>query len=81
LRRDGGNLFSETFESGPAFTNAPGVGSLGNINPDSLEESNVDLATEFVNMITTERGYEANSKVITTSDAMLQDLLNIKASP
>jgi flagellar hook protein FlgE len=81
LKRDGENLYSETFESGPAFTNAPGVGSLGNINPDSLEESNVDLATEFVNMITTERGYEANSKVITTSDAMLQDLLNIKASP
>ncbi len=81
LERQGGNLFSETYESGPAFTNAPGVGSLGNINPDSLEQSNVDLATEFVNMITTERGYQANSKVITTTDAMLQELLNLKASP
>jgi flagellar hook protein FlgE len=81
LERKGGNLFSETFESGPAFTNAPGVGSLGNINPDSLEQSNVDLATEFVKMITTERGYQANAKVITTTDAMLQELLGLKASP
>ncbi|HME43836.1 MAG TPA: flagellar hook-basal body complex protein [Syntrophorhabdales bacterium] len=81
LNRIGGNLYSETYESGPAFTNAPGVGILGNINPDSLEQSNVDLATEFVNMITTERGYQANSKVITTTDAMLQTLMDLKASP
>jgi flagellar hook protein FlgE len=81
LDRLGGNLFGETYESGVAYTNAPGTGSLGNINPNSLEQSNVDLATEFVNMITTERGYQANSKVITTTDAMLQELLTIKASP
>ncbi len=81
LERLGGNLYSETYKSGVPYTNAPGVGSLGNINPDSLEQSNVDLATEFVKMITTERGYQANSKVITTTDAMLQELMNIKASP
>jgi flagellar hook-basal body protein len=78
LARLGGNLFGETYVSGVAYTNAPGVGALGNINPDSLEQSNVDLATEFVNLITTERGYQANSKVITTTDEMLQELLQIK---
>jgi flagellar hook protein FlgE len=78
LTRLGGNLFGETYESGVAYTNAPGVGSLGNINPNSLEQSNVDLATEFVNLITTERGYQANSKVLTTTDEMLQELLQIK---
>ena len=78
LERMGGNLFSETYKSGVAYTNAPGVGALGNINPDSLEQSNVDLATEFVKMITTQRGYQANSKVITTTDDMLQELMNIK---
>jgi flagellar hook protein FlgE len=78
LTRLGGNLFSETHISGVPYTNAPGVGSLGNINPDSLEQSNVDLATEFVKMITTERGYQANSKVITTTDAMLQELMNLR---
>ncbi len=81
LARLGGNLYGETYTSGVAYTNAPGVGSLGNINPDSLEQSNVDLGTEFVNMITAERGYQANSKVITTTDAMLQTLLELKASP
>jgi flagellar hook protein FlgE len=68
LERLGGNLYAETYKSGVPYTNAPGVGSLGSINPDSLEQSNVDLATEFVKMITTERGYQANSKVITTTD-------------
>jgi len=81
LQRDGGNLYTQTYKSGIAYTNAPGVGSLGNINPNSLEQSNVDLATEFVKMITTERGYQADSKVITTTDAMLQELMNIKSSP
>jgi flagellar hook protein FlgE len=81
LSRLGGNLFSQTYLSGVPYTNAPGVGSLGNINPDSLEQSNVDLGTEFVNMITAERGYQADSKVITTTDAMLQTLLDLKASP
>ena len=52
--------------------NTPGAGGLGNINSNSLEQSNVDLATEFVKMIVAQRGYEANSKVITTTDQMLQ---------
>ena len=78
LTRMGGNLYSETLESGVAYTNAPGEGGLGNINSNSLEQSNVDLATEFVKMIVAQRGYQASSKVITTTDEMLQELMQIK---
>lgn len=78
LTREGGNLYSETLESGVPYTNAPGEGGLGNINANSLEQSNVDLATEFVKMIVAQRGYQANSKVITTTDEMLQELMQIK---
>jgi flagellar hook protein FlgE len=78
LGREGGNLFSETLESGVAYTNAPGEGSLGKINPNSLEQSNVDLATEFVKMIVAQRGFQANARVITTTDEILQELMNIK---
>ena len=78
LTREGGNLYAETLESGVAYTNAPGEGGLGNINSNSLEQSNVDLATEFVKMIVAQRGYQASSKVITTTDEMLQELMQIK---
>ncbi|MBA4417580.1 MAG: hypothetical protein C0392_06690 [Syntrophus sp. (in: bacteria)] len=78
LVREGGNLFSSTVNSGVAYTNAPGQGGLGKINPNSLEQSNVDLATEFVKMITTQRGFQANSRVITTTDEILQELMQIK---
>ena len=78
LKREGGNLFSETLESGVPFTNAPGEGGLGKINPNSLEQSNVDLATEFVKMIVAQRGFQANSRVITTTDEILQELMNLK---
>lgn len=78
LSREGGNLFAETVESGVPYTNAPGSGALGRINPNSLEQSNVDLATEFVKMIITQRGFQANSRVITTTDEMLAELMNIK---
>ena len=77
LKKEGGNLYSATLDSGAAYTNAPGQGGTGTISSNSLEESNVDLATEFVNMIIYQNGYEANSKVITTTDQILQDLLNI----
>lgn len=78
LSKEGGNLYSETIESGPAYTNAPGSGALGKINPNSLEQSNVDLATEFVKMIVAQRGFQANSRVITTTDEILQELMNLK---
>ena len=78
LRREGSNLYSETLESGVAYTNAPGEGGLGKINPNSLEQSNVDLATEFVKMIIAQRGFQANSRVITTTDEILAELMNLK---
>ncbi len=78
LRRDGGNLFTETRESGAAVTNRPNSAGLGSIASNSLEQSNVDLAQEFVKMITTQRGFQANSKVITTTDSMLGELIQLK---
>ncbi|OPY73263.1 MAG: Flagellar hook protein FlgE [Syntrophorhabdus sp. PtaU1.Bin058] len=78
LRKEGSNLYSETLESGVAYTNAPGEGGLGKINPNSLEQSNVDLATEFVKMIIAQRGFQANSRVITTTDDILAELMNLK---
>jgi flagellar hook protein FlgE len=78
LRKEGGNLYTETVQSGVAYTNSPGSGALGGISANSLEQSNVDLATEFVNLITCQRGYQANSRVITTTDQMLDELMNLK---
>lgn len=78
LFKVGGNLFRETRISGAPTTAKPGTNGLGNISPNSLEQSNVDLAREFVTMITTQRGFQANSKVITVTDQMLAELINLK---
>jgi flagellar hook protein FlgE len=78
LSREGGNLFAETLDSGSALIDVPGTSGLGKVSPNSLEQSNVDLATEFVKMIIAQRGFQANSKVITTTDEMLADLMMIK---
>ncbi len=78
LRKEGGNLYRQTRESGDAITNRPGTNGLGSIAPNSLEQSNVDIATEFVRMITTQRGFQANSKIITVTDQMLAELINLK---
>jgi flagellar hook protein FlgE len=78
LYKDGGSLYRETRDSGEAITNSPGTNGLGSITPNSLEQSNVDIALEFVNMITTQRGFQANSKVVTTVDAMLAEVINMK---
>ena len=74
----GKNLYSESLGSGNAVLGTAGNGRLGTISPNALEMSNVDLAAEFVKMITTQRAFQANSKVITTSDEILADLINIK---
>ena len=76
--KEGGNIFRETSESGAPITGAPGSNGLGSIAPNSLEQSNVDIGTEFVKLITTQRGFQANSKIISTTDEMLADLINIK---
>jgi flagellar hook protein FlgE len=78
LKKEGGNLYSETRQSGDAITSLPGTNGLGSIAPNSLEQSNVDIANEFVKMITTQRGFQANSKIITVTDDMLAELINLK---
>jgi flagellar hook protein FlgE len=78
LVKEGGNLFRATLASGSAITNRPGSNGLGSLAPGSLEQSNVDIASEFVKMITTQRGFQANSKIITTIDTMLSELINLK---
>ena len=77
LQRDGGSMWSATASSGAATAGTPSVGGYGETLSGELEMSNVDLATEFTNMITAERGYQANSKVITTADSMLQTVVNM----
>jgi flagellar hook protein FlgE len=78
LNKEGGNLFRETRKSGEAITNHPGTNGLGSISPNSLEQSNVDIAAEFVKMITNQRGFQANSKIISTVDQMLSETIQMK---
>lgn len=78
LFREGGNLFSATKDSGAVITGWAGEGRIGSIITSSLENSNVDLATEFVNMIVTQKGFDANSKVITTGDQVVQTAIQMK---
>jgi len=78
LYKEGGSLYRETRTSGSAITGRPGSNGLGSIAPNSLEQSNVDMAQEFVKMITTQRGFQANSKIITTVDSMLNETINLK---
>ena len=78
LAKRGSNLYSGSLASGQPLLGPPNTAGLGSITPSTLEMSNVDLGTEFVEMITTQRAFQANSKVITTSDEILAELLNIK---
>lgn len=73
-----GNYFGATTASGEAITNKPGSSGLGEIMNHSLEISNTDVAKEFINMITAQRAYQASSRIITTADQMLTELMNIK---
>jgi flagellar hook protein FlgE len=78
LRRLGNNLYGETIASGQPSIGVPGSGGRGTIVGASLEQSNVDIATEFTNLIVAQRGFQANSRVITTISQTLQDLLQIQ---
>ena len=78
LKRMGHGLFAATPASGNPFIAAPGVGGLGNVKSGTLELSNVDIAEEFTKMILFQRGFQANARVITTSDEMLQDIIALK---
>jgi flagellar hook protein FlgE len=77
LTKTGGNLFQETVNSGTPDVNVAGNGR-GTIQSGSLEMSNVDLSEEFTDMIVAQRGFQANTKIITTSDDILQELINLK---
>lgn len=78
LTKVGNNAYAESPNSGTAKIGEAGTGGLGAINSNFLEASNVDLATEFANMIVAQRGFQATSKIITTSDEVLQELVNLK---
>ena len=78
LQRKGGTLYQATPQSGQALLNKPGVGGMGTVSAATLEQSNVDIAGEFIKMIVVQRGYQANSKVISTTDEMLAQLMNIR---
>ncbi|WP_439815530.1 flagellar hook protein FlgE [Zavarzinia sp. CC-PAN008] len=73
-----GNVYAETAGSGPVNIDFTGRGTSGSIVASSLEASTVDLGEQFTNMITTQRAYSASSKIITTADEMLSELINIK---
>jgi flagellar hook protein FlgE len=78
LIRSGDNMYTVSPNSGPAVLGFAGEGSQATITSGALEMSNVDLAQEFTNMITAQRGFQSNARVISTSDEMMQELVNIK---
>ena len=78
LASSGMNLYKETYDSGQPLIGAPASAGRGLVQSSTLELSNVDIAREFVNMITAQRGFQANSKIITTTDELLAELVNLK---
>jgi flagellar hook protein FlgE len=77
LNAEGGGLFSETPDSGVSRMGVPGDSSLGTLMGGALEQSNVDLASELTKIITFQRGYQANARIITTTDQILQETLSL----
>lgn len=78
LQKTGHNEYANSNNSGLAQIGGPNEGGRGAIAPGNLEMSNVDISQEFTSMIVTQRGFQANSRIITASDEMLQDLVNLK---
>ncbi len=78
LQLDGGTDFSPTLASGQAVIGIPGTGGRGSLSGGALELSNVDIATEFANLIVAQRGFEADAKAVTTFDQITQDTINLK---
>jgi flagellar hook protein FlgE len=78
LQKAGESMFRDSVNSGPAMFGAAGSAGRGVLQAGALEMSNVDLAQEFTNLVIAQRGFQANSRVITTSDELLQDLVNLK---
>lgn len=78
LEKTGGNLYRQSANSGVALTGFPLGQGFGSLESGSLEMSNVDLSEEFTEMIVAQRGFQANTRIITTSDEILQELVNLK---
>ena len=78
LRSSSGDVFKVSLDSGTYNLKTPGSGGAGTLSPSTLENSTVDLSQEFSGLIVTQRAYSASSKIITTADQMLQDLIDIK---
>ena len=78
LEKCGNSLYSNSMNTGNPNYDFPGSNGVATLSPSSLEMSNVDLAKEFTDMIVTQRGFQANSRIITTSDQLLEELVNLK---
>jgi flagellar hook protein FlgE len=78
LLRQGDNMYAESANSGLAVLGFAGSSNSSTITPGALENSNVDLSQEFTNMIVTQRGFQANARVISTADEMLNELVNLR---
>lgn len=78
MAQDGG-FFAETTASGSGFIGAPGEGGRGRLASGALEQSNVDLATELTKIITFQRGYQANARIITLTDQIMQETVNLRS--
>ncbi len=78
LVKMGRNLFAESYGSGEPVVGRPANSGFGRVLSNSLELSNVDLAEEFINMISAQRGFQANSRIVSTTDNLLQELVNLK---
>ena len=74
LQSQDGTTWTQTASSGAPLTGAPGTGLLGSITAGALEQSNVDLTSELVGLMTAQRNYQANTKVISTNDSMMNAL-------
>ncbi|MCS3642477.1 flagellar basal-body rod protein FlgG [Salinibacter ruber] len=78
LRPQGGNLYEQTESSGEPFIGTPGRGGLGNVRQGFLEKGNVKVVQEMTSLIQAQRTYELNSRMVTTSDEMMQTANNVK---
>ncbi|MDD5018486.1 MAG: flagellar hook-basal body complex protein [Eubacteriales bacterium] len=77
LEKTGDSAYRTTVNSGDPVYTTPGDGGSGSLNPGTLEMSNVDLTSQFADMIVTQRGFQANSRIITTTDEMLEEVVNM----
>lgn len=78
LEKSGNNYYRESANSGDPLVQFATVAGIGSINSGFLEMSNVDLSEEFTDMIVAQRGFQANTRIITTSDSILEELINLK---